>query len=268
LHQERPPPPPQSSVSATEVSHFSALASSWWDPHGPSRLLHLMNPLRHDFIQRSLSMSSTPPPPELTYLDIGCGGGIFSCSAALLPATKSVTGIDPTGACIDAARAHARTDPALQDGGKLRFNPDGVFPPVDIITVFEVVEHVTSPASFLRSAAAHLKPGGWLIGSTISRHPLSYITTKLLGEAPLIGFVPQGTHDWNKYINPEELRQFFDTDAATEEDGPLGGEGRWENFHVQGVVYVPGLGWREVTGSESVGNYFFGVQKKAKRGQV
>ncbi|RMZ91459.1 hypothetical protein DV736_g1293, partial [Chaetothyriales sp. CBS 134916] len=226
-----------------------------------------MNPLRHDFIRRILALSSTPLLPQLTYLDIGCGGGIFSCSAALLPRTQSVTGIDPTGECINAALAHARTDPALRppsQGGKLRFlhtaiedlashYPDGLFPLVDIVTIFEVVEHVTSPASFLRSAATHLKPGGWLIGSTISRHPLSYLTTKLLGEAPVIGFVPRGTHDWEKYINPDELREYFETDSDE--------KGHWENFQVQGVVYVPGLGWKKVTGSERVGNYFFGVQK-------
>ena len=97
----------------------------------------------------------------------------------------------------------------------------------------------------------HLKSGGWLIGSTIARHPISYITTKLIAEAPVFGVVPRGTHDWNKYINPSELRQYFDTRA----------KGNWGEFKVQGVVYVPMLGWQVVDGSENVGNYFFGVQK-------
>ena len=89
-------PTPNSTVDPTEVSHFNALASSWWDPHGPSRLLHLMNPLRHDFISQCRSNDLTPPSQKLRYLDIGCGGGIFAESAARLPNTLSVTAIDPT----------------------------------------------------------------------------------------------------------------------------------------------------------------------------
>ena len=94
---------PSSSVSASEVAHFSRLASSWWDPHGPSRLLHLMNPLRHDFIRACLSSSSAEP-SSYSYLDVGCGGGIFACSAARLPSTSTVTAIDPTPECIAVAQ--------------------------------------------------------------------------------------------------------------------------------------------------------------------
>ncbi|KAL2187481.1 S-adenosyl-L-methionine-dependent methyltransferase, partial [Thermothelomyces heterothallicus CBS 203.75] len=101
-----------SSVNETEISHFSALASSWWDPHGPSRPLHLMNPLRHEFIQSCLASSS-----GLRYLDVGCGGGIFAESAARLPSTASVTAIDPSPTILAVARAHAKRDPALAGGG-------------------------------------------------------------------------------------------------------------------------------------------------------
>ncbi|EXJ56841.1 hypothetical protein A1O7_07185 [Cladophialophora yegresii CBS 114405] len=259
-----------SSVSASEVSHFSRLASSWWDPHGPSRLLHLMNPLRHDFIKACLRRS--PPPDQnyqYTYLDIGCGGGIFASSAARLPSTAHVTAIDPTPDVIAVARSHARTDPILSRSDKLEYLNcaiEDLGPPAaesspsapegrrqyDIITLFEVLEHIDSPASFLETAIPHLKPGGWLVGSTISRHPIAYLTTKLIAEAPLIGVVPRGTHDWNKYINPGELRGYFESGGAP---------GRWGDFVTQGVVYLPGLGWRNVTGSEDFGNYFFGVQK-------
>ena len=120
-----------------------------------------------------------------------------------------------------------------------------------MITVFEVLEHITHPAAFLETAARHLKPGGWIVGSTIARSPMSYITTKLIAEAPVIGVVPAGTHDWNQYINPGELRSWFEKSEA------------WGNFTTQGVIYVPALGWRVVAGSEGWGNYFFGVQKKA-----
>ncbi|KIW22915.1 3-demethylubiquinone-9 3-O-methyltransferase [Cladophialophora immunda] len=257
-----------SSVSASEVTHFSRLASSWWDPHGPSRLLHLMNPLRHDFIRSCLQRPSPDTclsEPDIedanekrrSYLDVGCGGGIFASSAARLPTTSRVTAIDPTESVIQVAKEHQRSDPALAAPGKLEYRncaiedlPDGAT--YDVLTVFEVLEHIDSPSSFLETAIPHLKPGGWLIGSTISRSPVAYLTTKLIAEAPLIGVVPRGTHDWNKYINPPELRGYFESGRAP---------GRWGEFVTQGVVYVPALGWRFVQGSEEFGNYFFGVQK-------
>jgi polyprenyldihydroxybenzoate methyltransferase / 3-demethylubiquinol 3-O-methyltransferase len=260
------PPSSASSVSETEVSHFSRLAASWWDPHGPSRLLHLMNPLRHDFISSCLQSTPDPADPRTryTYLDIGCGGGIFSSSAARLPSTEFITAIDPTPSLIAIAKAHQRTDPALSEP-KLRYlncaveglplpsSTEGASEPAaDIITLFEVLEHIDSPSEFLQTTIQHLKPGGWLIGSTIARTPLSFITTKLIAEAPLIGVVPRGTHDWNKYINPNELADWFEKD---------GGGGRWASIKTQGVVYLPGLGWKMVDGSEGYGNYFFGVQK-------
>jgi len=227
------PPSSTSSVSETEVSHFSRLASSWRDRHGPSRLHHLMNPLRHDFIKFCLQSPPEPIDPgrKYTYLDIGCGGGTFSSSAAHLPSTKSVTAIDPTPLVIAVGKAHQRSDPALSEP-KLHYlncaiedlplspsanntsEPAGT----DIITLFEVLEHIDSPSRFLKTTIPHLKPGGWLFGSTIARWLLSFLTTKVIAEAPLIGVVPRGTHDWNKYINPDELADWFEED---------GGGGKW-----------------------------------------
>lgn len=244
-----------SSVSANEVSHFSKLAASWWDPHGPSRLLHLMNPLRHDFIQICLQSNASNLKQNLTYLDIGCGGGIFATSVARLPSTTTVTAIDPTPEVIAVAKAKQRTDPELSPP-KLTYRQCSIeelsstdFQPVDILTVFEVLEHVSSPSQFLSMCIPLVKPGGWIIGSTIARSPLSFITTKLIAEAPIIGVVPKGTHDWNKYINPEELREW------------CAGQPSLGHVLTQGVIYVPALGWKFVNGSESCGNYFVGVQK-------
>jgi polyprenyldihydroxybenzoate methyltransferase / 3-demethylubiquinol 3-O-methyltransferase len=259
-----------SSVSSSEVDHFSKLASSWWDPHGPSRLLHLMNPIRFDFL-RSLFVQDTSNAPDSkrTYLDIGCGGGIFASSCARHPFTSSVTAIDPTPACIAVARAQQRRDPAIQPPRLTYLNtalenlpasPTGAPQLFDVITVFEVLEHISSPSTFLQNAAQHLKPGGWLVGSTIARSPVSYVTTKLIAEAPVVGVVPAGTHDWNQYINPEELQGWFEKQNEIAAVGGPGAE-RWGDFHTQGVIYVPALGWRVVPGSEKYGNYFFGLQK-------
>ncbi|ETN44433.1 3-demethylubiquinone-9 3-O-methyltransferase [Cyphellophora europaea CBS 101466] len=257
-----------SSVSSSEVDHFSRLASSWWDPHGPSRLLHLMNPLRFDFLQSLFTQDHTAN-QQRTYLDVGCGGGIFASACARHPGTSSVLAIDPTPACVAVAQAHQRRDPAIQPPKLTYLNTalenipedkNGNRQTFDVITLFEVIEHISSPAAFLQNAAEHLKPGGWLVGSTIARSPVSYITTKLVAEAPLVGVVPAGTHDWNQYINPDELRGWFEKQT---ESAAVGGPGahRWGSFTTRGVIYVPALGWKVVQGSESYGNYFFAAQK-------
>lgn len=258
-------------VSPDEVSHFNALASSWWDPHGPSRILHLMNPLRHDFIRmcRNSNLDAAPPPATgLTYLDIGCGGGIFAESAARLPGTKSVIAIDPSPEVLNIARGHARRDPALRH--KLQYlntpieqltatiskqNPQQSQQPLrqpqyDVVSVFEVLEHVSNPAQFLDQCAPFVKPGGWLVMSTIARTWMSWFTTNLMAE-DVLRIVPRGTHDWQKYVNEEELRGHF----------MAGRSGQWADPRCMGVIYVPGVGWREVQGSEKVGNYFFAVRK-------
>lgn len=262
-----------SSVDPSEVTHFNALASSWWDPHGPSRLLHLMNPLRHDFISRCRStvpnaahtLPYTPSPSsnaKLDYLDIGCGGGIFAESAARLPTTQSVTAIDPSSDVLAVARRHARRDPLLQEPGRLTYLETPVEDlsdalgdagrdrgaRFDVVSVFEVLEHVAYPAPFLEQVVRFVKPGAWLVGSTIARTWASWLTTKVVAE-DLVGIVPRGTHDWEKYVNPDELREWF-----RKQEG-------WGEVVVMEVLYVPGLGWKEVKGFEGVGNYFFGVRK-------
>ncbi|KAM5346704.1 hypothetical protein ACJ41O_009709 [Fusarium nematophilum] len=243
-----------SSVNPDEVSHFNALAADWWDPHGSSRLLHLMNPLRHDFIRACHSTQPGAPSQNLAYLDIGCGGGIFAESAARLPTTRRVTAIDPTPEVLAIARAHARKDPGLRS--KLEYRQTSIENlPVpatpeeayDVVSLFEVIEHVDAPGKFLERVRPFVKPGGWLVMSTIARTWVSWFTTNFMAE-DVLGIVPKGTHDWNKYLNEDELRHF------------LAGQG-WSNPMVQGVVYLPGLGWMEVEGSEKVGNYFFAVRK-------
>lgn len=250
-----------SSVNATEVNHFNTLASTWWDPHGPSRLLHLMNPLRHDFIASCLSSQAKPAPSSgLRYLDIGCGGGIFAESAARLPSTSSVTAIDPSTDVLTIAKAHARQDPFFQQSGRLQYLnksiedlpvPRSINEQYDILTLFEVIEHINSPSPFLNSCLPFVKPGGWVVMSTIARTWTSWLTTKVVAE-DVVRLVPRGTHEWSKYVNEEELRAWFEKKQG------------WGGTRSMGVIYLPGLGWREVNGSEKWGNYFFGVRKDSE----
>lgn len=213
-----------------------------------------MNPLRHDFINHCLASQPEPRPASISYLDIGCGGGIFAESAARLADTKSVTAIDPTPEVLAVARSHAKKDPGL--AAKLTYRQtaiEGLERPqdgYDLVSVFEVIEHVDYPAQFLDKVRPFVKPGGWLVMSTIARTWMSWFTTNFMAE-DVLGIVPKGTHDWNKYINEEELRRYF-VDKG------------WNSPRVMGVVYVPGVGWREVQGSEKVGNYFFAVRRNVE----
>ena len=254
-----------SSVNPTELSHFEKLASSWWDPHGSSSLLHQMNPLRHDFI--SFCLDSQPDPPAARgrkFLDVGCGGGIFAESAARLQETERVLAVDPSSGVIAVAQEHAKRDPLLLEPGRLEYQnksiedlaiPRSPSQQFDIVTIFEVIEHIDQPATFLKSCFPFVKPGGWLIVSTIARTWTSWLTTKVVAEE-VVRLVPRGTHDWDKYINEQELRKFF---RALGEWGSDGG------LKTQGCIYVPGLGWKMVNGSERWGNYFFGVRKDGGR---
>jgi ubiquinone biosynthesis O-methyltransferase len=221
-----------------------------------------MNPLRHKFIRQCRTDDLQDTSKKLRYLDVGCGGGIFAESAARLPTTESVTAIDPTPQVIAVAKRHQRQDPLLLELGRLSYENttvENLAPPAssksgyDIITLFEVIEHIRKPSPFLQSCLAHLKPGGWLIGSTIARTNISWFTTKFMAE-DVLKMVPRGTHDWNQYIQPNELCQWarVQPELGVETSG----------WRVMGVVYVPGLGWKEMGGSEEWGNYFFGMRKK------
>lgn len=192
----------RATVSAEEVTRFDALAGEWWDPKGPMRPLHAMNPARIGWIgerlERRFGPSSHP-----RVLDIGCGAGLASEALARLGC--DVVGVDAAPLTIAAARAHAEGQSltvAYRAGSAEELAEEGAR--FTAITALEVIEHVPDPAAFVRLLAGLLEPGGLLFLSTLNRTKRSFAVAKL-GAEYLLRLLPVGTHDWNKFITPVEL---------------------------------------------------------------
>lgn len=197
------------SLDAAELRHFEGLAKEWWDERGKFRGLHAFNPARLTFIVaeiqnwRDQQNQSFRPLAGLSVLDIGCGGGILSEPLARLGG--SVTGIDPVEESIGVATLHAKkqglavtyraaTAETLASEGRT----------FDVVVASEVIEHVASVSSFLKTCRALCKPRGLLIMSTLNRTSKSYALAIVTAEH-ILGLAPKGTHDWNKFIKPAEL---------------------------------------------------------------
>jgi 2-polyprenyl-6-hydroxyphenyl methylase/3-demethylubiquinone-9 3-methyltransferase len=184
-----------------ELAKFTALAQSWWDPGGASKMLHELNPLRLRYVERAAAL------PGSRILDVGCGGGILSESMAR--AGAQVLGIDLAPALIEVAELHAlkggvaveyRTA-AAEDLARER---PGAF---DAVTCMEMLEHVPDPAAALKSLAALTKPAGDVIVSTLNRHPQAFAVA-ILGAEYIARVLPRGTHEYLKFIRPSELARW------------------------------------------------------------
>jgi 2-polyprenyl-6-hydroxyphenyl methylase/3-demethylubiquinone-9 3-methyltransferase len=194
------------SIDPKEAAHFGALAADWWDPKGSSAMLHRLNPVRlrylRDRIDRhwELDETSLRPLAGRSAADVGCGAGLLAEPLARLGAT--VTGVDAAPENIAAAREHA-----LGQGLEIDYRVGGAEAldgRYDLIASLEVVEHVADPAAFVSALAASVAPNGLLILSTPNRTAWSKLIMIGLGEGT--GRIPRGTHDWDKFIAPDELR--------------------------------------------------------------
>jgi len=198
-----------STVDEAEVARFSALAAQWWDPRGKMAVLHKFNPPRLDYIRDTacrhfaLERKRLDCLAGLRILDIGCGGGILAEPLARIGA--DVVGADPSATNIAAARLHAEQDEvavdyrtttaeALADAGE-RF---------DIVLAMEVVEHVADVDLFVERCAEMVKPGGLMIVATLNR-TLKSFALAIVGAEYVLGWLPRGTHRWDKFITPNEL---------------------------------------------------------------
>ena len=196
-------------IDPAEIEKFQAMAADWWDPNGKFKPLHMLNPCRLDYITQQIAaeferdLTARDPFAGLRLLDIGCGGGLLSEPMARLGAT--VVGADAAERNIPVARVHAEQSgldidyrhtsaEALADAGE-RF---------DVVLNMEVVEHVADPRAFLTACQTLLKPGGLMICSTLNRNPKSFMMG-IVGAEYVMRWLPKGTHDWSKFITPDEL---------------------------------------------------------------
>lgn len=197
------------SIVATEVEQFAKLADDWWDPDGASAMLHKMNPVRLAYIRDrlnqhwSLDEHSRRPLEGKSTLDVGCGAGLLAEPLARLGA--EVTAIDAAPELIEVARDHAKRQGLSIDYRAAAVEDlDGRF---DLITTLEVIEHVADPQAFVEALAKRLAPGGLLILSTPNRTGWSKLLTITLAEG--FGRIPKGTHDFDKLIAPERMKQLL-----------------------------------------------------------
>ncbi|WP_209507197.1 MULTISPECIES: bifunctional 2-polyprenyl-6-hydroxyphenol methylase/3-demethylubiquinol 3-O-methyltransferase UbiG [unclassified Ruegeria] len=196
-------------VDPSEIAKFEAMAAEWWDPHGKFKPLHMLNPCRLDYITQQIAgefdrdLKSPMPFEGLRLLDIGCGGGLLSEPMARLGA--EVVGADAAGGNLPVARIHAEQS-GLQIDYRHTTAEDmaAAGEQFDVVLNMEVVEHVADPAGFLTASQQLLRPGGLLICSTINRNPKSYAMA-IFGAEVVMRWLPRGTHEWNKFITPEEL---------------------------------------------------------------
>ena len=204
------PPDAASSLDLAELDRFSKLAAEWWNPHGKFRILHVFNPTRLAFITEQATARFHRDPFErrplagLRLLDIGCGGGLLSEPLARLGA--DVVGIDPVEGNIASARVHAdNVELAIDYRATTAEALLGAGESFDIVLNMEVIEHVADPAAFMRSSAGLLRPGGLMFIATINR-TLKSFGLAIIGAEYVLGWLPRGTHQWEKFITPEELR--------------------------------------------------------------
>jgi 2-polyprenyl-6-hydroxyphenyl methylase/3-demethylubiquinone-9 3-methyltransferase len=206
--------PTDKTIDNNEISKFQAMANEWWDPNGKFKPLHMLNPCRLQYIvdqiavHFDLNLTKKKPFRGLSLLDIGCGGGLLSEPMARMGA--NVLGADAADKNLPIAEAHAKqsnlvidyrhtTVEELVEKSK-RF---------DVILNMEVIEHVANPSSYLDACSQLLKPNGLMICSTINRNVKSYLNA-IIGAEYIMRWLPKGTHDWSKFITPDEISSLLE----------------------------------------------------------
>ena len=210
-----------SNFHQAELDKFDELAQRWWDPAGPQKALHALNPARLGYVAQRAALR------DAALLDVGCGGGLLS--EALAKAGARVTAIDLAPNLLKVARLHG-----LESGVKVEYRQTAVealaeeLPGAfDVVTCMEMLEHVPDPASVVRACATLLKPGGRLFLSTLNRTPAAFALA-IVGAEYIARLLPKGTHQYRDFIKPSELARLLRDAGLAIED-------------VSGLLYEP---WR------------------------
>ncbi|MFZ5673310.1 MAG: bifunctional 2-polyprenyl-6-hydroxyphenol methylase/3-demethylubiquinol 3-O-methyltransferase UbiG [Pseudomonadota bacterium] len=240
------PVPHAPSLDPAEVEKFSKIAAEWWNPKGKFAVLHVFNPVRLAYIKEQVAARFARDPfarrpfENLRFLDIGCGGGLLTEPMSRLGA--GITGIDPSEKNIATASVHASeqdlaidyramTAEALAETGET----------FDVILNMEVIEHVADPSAFVQTCARLLKPGGLLFVATLNR-TLKSFGLAIIGAEYVLGWLPKGTHQWEKFITPDELEAWLTQSGLKQLDrtgvtyNPFSGE--WRRARDMDVNYM------------------------------
>ncbi len=211
------------SLDPSEVEKFSKMAAEWWNPKGKFGVLHVFNPVRLQFIKEQVCARLARDPFDrqpfegLRFLDIGCGGGLLTEPMARLGAT--ITGVDPSEKNIKTAKVHAE-EMGLDIDYRVGTAEDlaAAGETFDVILNMEVIEHVADPKAFAATCAAMLKPDGLMFVATLNR-TLKSFGLAIIGAEYVLGWLPKGTHQWEKFITPDELKAWLtDNGLATKEE--------------------------------------------------
>jgi 2-polyprenyl-6-hydroxyphenyl methylase/3-demethylubiquinone-9 3-methyltransferase len=229
-------------ADSAELTRFSELSHLWWDPQGPMRPLHVINPLRCDWIDRRCGLAGK------RVLDVGCGGGVLS--EAMARKGAEVTGIDLANKQIGVAQLHAlesgvEVDYRLIATEELAAQAPASF---DVVTCMEMLEHVPDPAQTVAACATLAKPGAWLFFSTINRNPKSFLLA-IVGAEYVLNLLPKGTHEYAKLIRPSELAGYVRSAGL-------------EVAELSGMTYNP-FTHRAALGRDTDVNYLLACRKPA-----
>lgn len=203
-------------VDAQEIQNFSKDSAHWWDPEGPFKPLHRLNPLRLRYIKEQIcnhfdrDFNTLKTYEGLEIIDVGCGGGLICEPMARLGG--KVTGIDADKNAVNVAKDHAKETGLTIDYQAT--TSDQINKQFDVVLALEIVEHVADLDAFIKSVVDLCKPDGLIIFSTINRTPKSFALGIVAAEY-ILRWVPQGTHDWKKFVKPSELSRMLRNNNAT-----------------------------------------------------